>query len=98
MKEEFIKKNISKASLCEQLAEECAELAQCAIKMSRYFRQENLPHKSYSDIYYGLIEEYNDVALCASLLDLEVYPQRCKDKLERWVKRIENTGIASAAE
>jgi hypothetical protein len=53
--------------------------------MSRYIREENPTDKSHSDIYYSLIEEFNDVALCAELVELEVYPQRQKEKLERWV-------------
>lgn len=86
--QEYIKRKIPKAALYEQLAEECAELAQACIKMSRYIREENPTDKSHSDIYYSLIEEFNDVALCAELVELEIYPQRQEEKLERWVSRI----------
>lgn len=89
MNREKIKRAVPKAALYEQLAEECAELAQACIKMSRLLRKENPTSATYNDVYYALIEEFNDVALCAEMVELEVYPQRQEEKLKRWVKRLE---------
>lgn len=81
-------------AVCEQLAEECAELAQAAIKMSRHLRGENPPRKSAEEILTSMCEEYNDVLLCVALLeysclDCFVDIDQTKRKIDRWMKCLE---------
>jgi NTP pyrophosphatase (non-canonical NTP hydrolase) len=81
-------------AICEQLAEECAELAQASIKMSRHLRGENPARISEDEIRSSLREEYNDVLLCIALLEYS-YPDCCLDidqvkrKIARWAKYLD---------
>lgn len=81
-------------ALLEQMAEECCELAQACLKMSRKLRDENPTPKSVEDIRDNLVEEIADVELCRIYLaesDViefqEVYPIMYK-KEQRWQKRL----------
>lgn len=90
----FVKENISSASIYEQLAEECCELAQVAIKLSRHERKENPTSKSLNELIDNLIEETADVLLSLDVLGVttvckyEINSSK-RAKLSRWVKRIE---------
>lgn len=84
----IIKNNISEASLWEQLAEECTELAQVSIKMSRKLRKENYTPLSKRDIEKFVIEEYTDVILCANILKLKSSINIMDAKLQRWADRL----------
>lgn len=82
-------KDISYATLYEQLAEECNELAQVCIKKSRYLRKENPPRKTINEINKSLTEEITDIDLVCRLLD--IYPDMdiMASKSERWAKILE---------
>ncbi len=81
---------IPEPALYEQLAEECSELAQAALKKARKLRNENYTPKSMDEIDADILEEYNDVRLCAMVLNLGENPLVVTNKLNRWIKR--NTG------
>jgi tryptophan 2,3-dioxygenase len=81
---------ISEPALYEQLAEECSELAQAALKKARKLRNENYTPKTMDEIDADILEEYNDVRLCAMVLNLSENLQAITNKLNRWIRR--NTG------
>lgn len=83
----------------EQIAEECAELAQAALKTARKYRGENPTPKTIDECLDSLQEEMADVMLCMD----EWFDYREKDflagvcmtkqeKLERWKQRLEEVG------
>lgn len=55
-------------AMLEQLAEECCELGQAALKMSRRMRGENPTPKTKMECVDSLIEEIADVELCINEL------------------------------
>ena len=52
-----------------QLAEECAELGQAALKLSRAMRRENPTRSTVEELLKMLIEEMGDVQLSIDVLD-----------------------------
>lgn len=87
-----IKESLSEAALCEQLAEECSELAHATLKFARILRGENptpiTKRKALGDIQ----EEIVDVLVCLDVLGFrdDVFEEWAKNKkLERWVDRLE---------
>ncbi len=90
-----IKKAVPQAALYEQLAEECSELAQASLKKARKLRNENYTPKTMSEIDENLIEEYTDLILTAEICDLSIkYSLKC-DKIDRWVKRLNDHRVSS---
>lgn len=83
----LIRETIPEAALYEQMAEECSELSQACLKKARKLRNENKTPKSMVEIDKDLIEEYTDVCLCASVLDLKHDEKIERLKLTRWVVR-----------
>lgn len=63
-----IMEQIGLPALLEQLAEECGELTQAALKLARLKRGENPTPKSEMQCIAGLTEEIADVELCIDLL------------------------------
>ena len=91
-KEDFeIIRMLGEPALMEQLAEECSELAQAALKLARKERGENPTPKTLGECFKDLIEEMADVNLCIWVietsrgLDLR---RHSNWKLERWAQRI----------
>lgn len=84
-------RTLGEPALLEQLAEECSELAQAALKLARLERGENPTPKTLGECFKDLIAEMADVNLCIWVietsrgLDLRRYSNW---KLERWAKRI----------
>lgn len=82
---------IGEPALMEQLAEECSELAQAALKLARKERGENPTPKTLGECFKDLIAEMADVQLCIWVvetsrgLDLRCH---CNWKRERWAQRI----------
>lgn len=95
-------KNISEIignpALLEQLAEECNELSQASLKLSRKLRDENPTPKTVGEILENLQEEIADVQLCLSELnkagffDLNEMTQMAQYKLSRWYMRLDESG------
>lgn len=90
----MITERIGLPALLEQLAEECAELAQAALKYSRALRKENPTPKTEMECVKDLMEEAADVKLMVNLLDdAGVYDYKkvldiMGDKLIRWNERL----------
>lgn len=94
----FIGEIIGKPALLEQLAEECNELSQSALKLARKLRGENPTPKTAEEILENFQEEVADVQLClgelhqAGLYDLNEMTQMAQYKLTRWYKRLDASG------
>lgn len=94
-----IVERIGEPAFLEQLAEECSELAQAALKTARKYRDENPTPKTIDECYDALQEEIADVMLCVSeYLDCKgpdylncVMRMRLK-KHERWERRLKEAG------
>ena len=82
-------------ALLEQLAEECTELAQAALKLARYIRGENMPAKTLMELTGNLLEEIADLDNILTLVaqtDLYDGPRIARireNKMARWAQRIE---------
>lgn len=85
-----VRRLVSKAALYEQLAEECAELAQASLKMSRKIRNENYTPKTMSEIEENIIEEFSDIFLCSLSLGITESDDVMNSKLKRWIERNSN--------
>lgn len=75
---------IGEAAMYEQLAEECSELAQAALKAARYIRDENPCGIDPKDIDAMLTEEFTDVFICCAELDMRVDMDIWKFKMKRF--------------
>ena len=83
-----LRNQLGPAILYDQLAEECCELAQAALKQSRYIRQLNPTEMEQVDIVTNVNEEVSDVLLCLDVLGLSPDIRLMTAKLERWDKRV----------
>lgn len=91
----FVRENVDRRVVLEQLAEEAAELSQAALKMIRAFGMAYNPTPVTPDQAFDqLTEELGDVLMCASLV---MSPARIEKltggiytnpKWKRWAKRI----------
>lgn len=82
-------KRVPEAALYEQFAEECAELAQAALKMARCLRGENPTPMTEEQIRHNLVEETSDVHLVSRILDIKPDLYTVSAKLARWYERLE---------
>lgn len=89
MSKNYVASQLSQAALFEQLAEECTELAQAALKMARLERGENPTPMLLEEIQANLVEEISDVDLVLSVLNINPSARIQERKLARWVGRIE---------
>lgn len=86
---EFILSHLSEASLYEQLAEECVELAHACLKKSRKLRDENSTPLSDKKIDIAIVEEFTDVMVaCDMLPHVHVDNKLYHDKVVRWSERL----------
>lgn len=85
----YMRDRIGDAAMYEQLAEECAELGQASLKMARILRGENPTPVAETEAQDAIIEEFNDVVLCAIELGYHSSPTIAKRKLERFKARWE---------
>lgn len=84
--------SLGEPALLEQLAEECSELAQAALKLARKERGENPTPKTEEECVENLLEELGDVNLCMSVVEANRGIHiRCLsvDKKARWAQRIQ---------
>lgn len=91
--DEKIKQHIPQDELLAQLAEECAELSQAALKLRRALTGINPTPMTVEDARLNLAEEAADVyGVLGLLLDAvdnaEIY-SIIRRKKERWLKRLE---------
>lgn len=89
----YVRNCLGPAALLEQLAEECAELCQAALKLARIYRGENPTPVDGDAAFYAVKEEAADVELCLEVVqpcvDLGVKKLMKREKLDRWVERLE---------
>lgn len=93
--------NLSEPARLEQLAEEAAELAQAALKLSRILRAENPTPATEENARKNLIEEIADVMVVVdSLADtrmLRDIGEKCTEKKDRWEQRMKQAQAALLA-
>ena len=77
------------AACYEALAEECMELAHCAMKLARVLRGDNPVKEGGRSYLDKLDEEYTDVVSCAIALELKPNADIAVWKWERHKKRLE---------
>lgn len=81
-------------AMLEQLAEECGELTQAALKLARLRRGENPTPKTEMQCIAGLTEEIADVELCINILilggivDEDRVSSIMQNKEVRWKERL----------
>ena len=85
----MFKEKIGEAAVYEQLAEEAAELAQAALKVSRILRGENPTPVTLEEAKDHLIEELTDVYVCCAELRIDYDHDIFDSKVRRWMSRIE---------
>lgn len=91
--DEKIKQHLPQDELLTQLAEECAELSQAALKLRRALTGINPTPVTAEDARRNLVEEAADVYNVLGLLldaedNVEIY-DIIRRKKARWVKRLE---------
>jgi NTP pyrophosphatase (non-canonical NTP hydrolase) len=90
---EYIRYELPPAELLTQLAEEATELAHAALKLRRTLSDTNPTPIGGNEALRKLREEISDVWLIIVALELddnlEKYKAQMAQKLERWVRRIE---------
>lgn len=88
----MIIEQIGEPAVLEQLAEECAELCQVALKKARILRKENPTPKKLDEVQENFIEEIADVLNCIHILvsakDYEEIQKIGMCKLVRWENRL----------
>lgn len=77
------------AACYEALAEECMELAHCALKLARVLRGDNPVKEGGRNYLDKLDEECTDVVSCAIALDLKPNADISVWKWKRHKKRLE---------
>lgn len=90
---EAIYKKIGPAAMYEQLAEECAELAQAALKLARIERGENPTPKTREQAWADFLEERADVELILDMIPFDHDSNMhtlivSRRKLRRWKDRL----------
>lgn len=88
---------IGECAVLEQLAEECVELAQAALKLARKKRGENPTPKNESECILDLVEEIADIHVCLEVIhDLDWFDEDLVGiffdyKVKRWNERLEGS-------
>lgn len=86
----MLREEIGYPAMLEQTAEECTELAQACLKLSRVLRNENPTPKPRREIFDNIYEEVADVQICVEELNLDI--ERVQDwkttKRKRMIQRL----------
>lgn len=89
---DFIREQLPDEELLAQLAEECNELAQAALKMRRVLDGKNPTPVKLTVAYDNLVEEIGDVKLVLRVLGYHMddpgYDIAVERKLRRWTDRL----------
>lgn len=91
--------SIGEPAMLEQLAEECSELAQAALKLARKMRGDNPTPVSIDECRRNVLIEYADVDVC--IAELTTRPWWSDDfvadtedfKMNRWRSRIGSRSV-----
>lgn len=90
---ERVRAHLTDSELLCQLAEECAELAQAALKLRRVITGDNPTPVSEREASADYVEEVADVMACLMALKFPVDHGNIHDiqesKFRRWVERLE---------
>lgn len=91
--DEKIKQHIPQDELLAQLAEECAELSQAALKLRRALTGINPTPVTAEEARANLVEEIADILNVSDLLleidDVDEIYDIVQRKRERWLKRLD---------
>lgn len=94
-----IRANITYPELLAQLAEECSELAQAALKYRRTMVKGNPTPVRGGVASAGMLEEIADVLLVLQVMGIDLEANHITTvreyKASRWVNRLEGTGYVS---
>ena len=96
MNNNVILQTIGEPACLEQLAEECCELSQAALKLARIKRGENPTPKGEYEVVLDLIEEVADVLLCMDVVNAASYWSESEIdsfigfKQHRWLERLKD--------
>lgn len=85
----YMRDKIGDAAMYEQMAEECAELGKAALKMARILRNENPTPVTETEAENAIIEEFNDVVICALELGYHSSVTIARQKMQRFKQRWE---------
>ena len=91
----YIRKKLPQTAILMQLAEECAEAAQAALKLARVMEGVNPTPVSEGEATLSLMEEMADVCVCLGCLnnvDYDYIDATEKRKLNRWATRLAKRG------
>ena len=87
-----VREILSPAARWGQLAEECMELGQVALKMQRHCMEENPPRDLLFQIQEKFLEELADVMNALSVVDLQPHRDQVmqvrKQKMARWAAHL----------
>lgn len=83
-----LRHDLPPAAMFEQLAEECVELAKCALKQARIMRNENPTPLDLVDVVKATDEEVTDVFVCFEVMGLRPNEQLMGAKIARWGSRV----------
>ena len=83
-----IRESIGDAACYEQLAEEASELAHACLKAARILRGENPTPAILEEVHEKVEEEYTDVIVAATVLDIRKNNLIESHKIMRWATRI----------
>lgn len=84
----YVCEKLSEAALYEQLAEECVELSHACLKKARKLRGENPTPIEMDEIDNSVEEEFTDVSLVSTLLDIHPNLHMYWEKYDRWCQRL----------
>jgi len=84
----IVSHQVSEKAMIEQLAEECAELSQSALKHIRAIGNGNPTPKTPEETWRSMVEEFNDICLIANIIGLEEKAKIKEGKMIRWANRI----------
>lgn len=83
-----VKEKLDAVDLYGQLAEECSELAQAALKMQRILRGVNPTTTTEMECTKNLEEEFTDILVVTHVLGLRCNDKIYETKMLRWSKRL----------
>lgn len=86
---DMIREKVGKPALYENMAEEAAEVAHAALKVSRIMRGENPTPEKLNDAMLRLKHELCDLQVVCDVTGLECDYGYMTEKLERWIDRLE---------
>ena len=88
-----IKDYLPETEILAQLAEECAELSQAALKLRRVLDKTNPTPVTEQEATAQMIEEISDVVCCLQELGFSADMYIIERKKERWLSRLKQGAV-----